>query len=92
MPWRRGDPTTRMNTAPIGKRRSIDVPIKMPCAFWYVGISSNSPKPPKLPPVKAPDPEGVPDELGPPELLGLPLEVKGFESEDREAAVRSKVN
>jgi hypothetical protein len=57
-----------------------------------VGISANSPKPPKLLPVEEPDPEGVPVEVGPPELLGLPLEVKGFESEDREAAVRSKVN
>jgi hypothetical protein len=57
-----------------------------------VGISANSPKPPKLLPVEEPDPEGVPVELGPPELLGLPLEVNGFESEDREAAVRSKVN
>jgi hypothetical protein len=81
-----------MNTAPIGKRRSIDVPIKMPCAFSYVGSSSTSPKPPKLLPVEELDPEEVVDELGLPEVLEIPLEVKGFESEDRVAVVRSKVN
>ena len=81
-----------MNIAPIGKRRSIDVPINTPCAFWYVGISPKSlEKPPKLLPPREPNPDGLPDE--PPEPPEFPSpEMKGFESEERYAAVRSKVN